>query len=151
MTTEENHSFTDISENYCGYEIYIDENPDRWTGGYSWSTCRNDEVVASGLEFTADQALQEAKGAAQTHHCPHCKACLNEDFSVRREYRNQDESSDTPETWGDGHYDHEGTYLPDEPANLGGEDWYCFDDSDFCRQCDRNLVTGKSIVEERKI
>jgi len=100
MSTEVNRPFSDIHEDYCGYEILIEENPDQWAGGYSWSLSRGNEVTASGLEFTADLALQEAKSAAQPHHCPYCKACLNEDFTVRREYRNLDETSDTPETYG---------------------------------------------------
>ena len=40
-----------FEETLGDYTIYIDENPDRWTGGYFWSVCHNDEEVVSGLDF----------------------------------------------------------------------------------------------------
>ncbi|MDP4536014.1 hypothetical protein Q3O60_07440 [Alkalimonas collagenimarina] len=42
------------------YTIFIEDNPDHWTGGYLWSACKNGIEFDSGLEFSIAGALQVA-------------------------------------------------------------------------------------------
>lgn len=42
------------------FEIYIDENPDRWRGGYVWVVSKNNQELSSCLSFTASAAVDEA-------------------------------------------------------------------------------------------
>jgi hypothetical protein len=50
-----------FEEEFMGFEIYIELNPDRWNEGFVWLVCRNGEEVDSGLEFGFDDALEAAK------------------------------------------------------------------------------------------
>ena len=47
-------------EEINGFTIYIEDNPDRWRGGYSWSVCKDEVEFDSGLEFNTADALQAA-------------------------------------------------------------------------------------------
>lgn len=50
-----------FEETLGDYTIYIEENPDHWTGGYVWSVCSDDEILNEGLSFTSEDALGTAK------------------------------------------------------------------------------------------
>lgn len=52
----ENHE-----EIFRGYEIYVEPNPDHYSGGYVWSVCKDDDELECGLAFTKVDALAEAK------------------------------------------------------------------------------------------
>lgn len=47
-------------EEINGFTIYIEDNPDRWRGGYSWAICKDEVELDSGLEFSISSALQAA-------------------------------------------------------------------------------------------
>ncbi|MEM6190670.1 hypothetical protein [Shewanella scandinavica] len=53
--------FVPYEEEWCGYEIYIERNPDRFRGGFEWSVCFDNEEIQSGLAFHFDFALAEAQ------------------------------------------------------------------------------------------
>ncbi|WP_019677528.1 hypothetical protein [Arsukibacterium perlucidum] len=61
---ENQHTSDDLTvpyeEEVNGFTIYIEENPDRWCGGYIWSVCQGEAEVSSGFEFTIKSALQAA-------------------------------------------------------------------------------------------
>ncbi|MBV2130370.1 hypothetical protein [Arsukibacterium indicum] len=46
-------------EEINGFTIYIEDNPDRWCGGYIWSVSKNESEVESGLEFSAVEAFKQ--------------------------------------------------------------------------------------------
>lgn len=50
-------------EEINGFTIYIEDNPDRWRGGYSWSVCKGGVVWDEGLTFTIADAMQSANSA----------------------------------------------------------------------------------------
>lgn len=52
--------FVPYEEEWCGYVIYIERNPDRFRGGFEWSVCFDNEEIQSGLAFHFDFALTEA-------------------------------------------------------------------------------------------
>lgn len=93
-----------------------------------------------------NKALRQIASTAPSNmlekHCPHCKADLHAPEAVERHYINKD----APETMGDssdaigfGHYDHEGDFEPDRPANLSGGRYDLMDDSDRCASCGGQL------------
>ncbi|WP_273023114.1 hypothetical protein [Rheinheimera sp.] len=47
-------------EEVNGFIIYIEDNPDRWRGGYSWSVCKDDVELDSGSVFDVVDALEQA-------------------------------------------------------------------------------------------
>ena len=46
---------------YRGVEIYIEANPDRYRGGFTWSACRDENELDCGLAFTKNDALAEVR------------------------------------------------------------------------------------------
>lgn len=50
-------------EEINGFTIYIEDNPDRWRGGYSWAICKDDVVWNEGLTFTLSDAIHSASSA----------------------------------------------------------------------------------------
>lgn len=49
-----------------GLMIYAEANPDRWRGGFIWTLVdeKNAEITDEGLAFTMEDALKEARNAA---------------------------------------------------------------------------------------
>ena len=52
-------------EIFRGVEIYIEANPDRYRGGFTWSVCRDENELDTGLAFTKNDALAEARKAIE--------------------------------------------------------------------------------------
>lgn len=50
-------------EEINGFTVYIEDNPDRWRGGYSWSVCKDEVVWNDGLTFTISDAIHSASNA----------------------------------------------------------------------------------------
>jgi hypothetical protein len=48
-------------ETFLEHEIYIQPDRDPYRGGFEWSVCRNGVELDSGLEFSIDDALKQAK------------------------------------------------------------------------------------------
>jgi len=48
-------------ENLCGFDIFIEPNPDIWRGGFQWSVSIGNEELECGLEFSGSLALEAAK------------------------------------------------------------------------------------------
>ncbi len=48
-------------EQYQGYDVVIEANPDSYRGGFSWSISHEDAVLESGLAFSLAGAMDEAK------------------------------------------------------------------------------------------
>lgn len=48
-------------EIFLEHEIYIQPDRDPYRGGFEWSVCRNGVELDSGLEFSIDDALKQAK------------------------------------------------------------------------------------------
>ncbi|MDX1537300.1 hypothetical protein [Arsukibacterium sp.] len=61
---ENQHITDDITvpyeEEVNGFTIYIEDNPDRWCGGYIWSVCQNEIALDEGLSFNASDAINSA-------------------------------------------------------------------------------------------
>lgn len=55
------HLIGSIEEKFESYEIYIENNPDHYRGGYEWSVCKDDEMLDSDLAFSIESAITEAK------------------------------------------------------------------------------------------
>lgn len=53
--------FVAYEEEWCGYVIYIERNPDRFWGGFEWFVSFDNEVIQSELAFHFDFALAEAQ------------------------------------------------------------------------------------------
>jgi hypothetical protein len=47
-------------ENLCGFDIFVEPNPDNWRGGFQWSVSQNNEELECGLEFSGYLALEAA-------------------------------------------------------------------------------------------
>lgn len=47
-------------EEVNGFTIYLEDNPDRWRGGYSWSVCKGGVELDSGLAFDVADALKQS-------------------------------------------------------------------------------------------
>jgi len=50
-----------IEEKFGGFDIYIENNPDHFRGGYEWSVSKDDEMLDTGLAFDVDSAINEAQ------------------------------------------------------------------------------------------
>ncbi|MGO4893369.1 hypothetical protein [Flavobacterium sp. W21_SRS_FM6] len=48
-------------EEFMGFEIYIEPNPDKWREGFVWLVCKDGEEIDSGLEFGFDEAVAVAR------------------------------------------------------------------------------------------
>lgn len=48
-------------ESFKGYEIFVEENPDKYTGGYTWSISQDDKELDTGLSFDLDSAVSDAQ------------------------------------------------------------------------------------------
>lgn len=58
--------FFDVEEEYKGYVIFIERNPDPYRGGFSWSVCNDGEEIDVGLDFSVENARKEAQGVIDT-------------------------------------------------------------------------------------
>lgn len=54
---------TTYEEEYLGYQIYIEPNPDRYNEGFEWVICKDGGVWDSGLKFSIEDALEAAQKA----------------------------------------------------------------------------------------
>lgn len=54
----ESESFED---SFCGFDIFVEPNPDSWRGGFQWNVCRDNEELECGLEFSGSLALDVAR------------------------------------------------------------------------------------------
>jgi hypothetical protein len=52
-----------FEEEYQGFEIYVEPNPDHYNEGYSWSVSKNDECIDEGIEFAIQMAIDAARKA----------------------------------------------------------------------------------------
>ncbi|WP_397472437.1 hypothetical protein [Rheinheimera sp.] len=52
-------------EEVNGFTIYIEDNPDRWRGGFSWAVCKEGVELESGLVFDVADAFDSANGAIE--------------------------------------------------------------------------------------
>jgi hypothetical protein len=52
-----------FEEEYQGFEIYVEENPDHYNEGYVWSVSKNDECLDEGIEFDIQMAIDAARKA----------------------------------------------------------------------------------------
>jgi len=52
-----------FEEEYQGFEIYIEQNPDNYSEGFCWSISRNDECLNEGIEFDIQSAINMARKA----------------------------------------------------------------------------------------
>lgn len=50
-------------DSYLGFSIYIELNPDQYQEGFSWSICKDNEELDSGIDFDERLALKEAQNA----------------------------------------------------------------------------------------
>ena len=55
------HLIGSIEEEFEGYEIYIENNPDDYRGGYEWSVCKDDEMLVSDLAFSIESGITGPK------------------------------------------------------------------------------------------
>lgn len=51
-------------EELLGYTIYVEVSADRYNPAFSWSVCKDNIEYDSGLAFSQDDAIAEAKAAA---------------------------------------------------------------------------------------
>lgn len=64
---------TEIEEEYKGFTVFIEKNPDRYRGGYKWSISRWSEEEScffqedSDLAFSMKSARNEAKDAVNEY------------------------------------------------------------------------------------
>lgn len=49
-----------------GYEIFVEENPDRYRGGYTWSISKEDNEIEVGVSFDFNSAISEAHARIKT-------------------------------------------------------------------------------------
>ncbi|GGX10714.1 hypothetical protein [Undibacterium macrobrachii] len=52
------------------YEINVEQNPDRWRGGFVWSVSLGTEELGNGLEFSRRLAQQKADEYMTNLLCP---------------------------------------------------------------------------------
>ena len=64
-----NYADKDITVSYeeevNGFTIYIEDNPDRLRGGFSWAVCKEGVELESGLVFDVADAFDSANGAIE--------------------------------------------------------------------------------------
>lgn len=64
--TEDYYPEITLEEVYKGYSIYVEKNPDQYTGGYEYSVSDGENLLKEGLDFDVDAALQEARDYIDT-------------------------------------------------------------------------------------
>ena len=52
-------------EEINSFTIYIEDNPDRWRGGYSWAVCKDEVELDSGLAFDVIDAIYSANNVIE--------------------------------------------------------------------------------------
>lgn len=52
-------------EEVNGFTIYIEDNPDRWRGGFSWAVCKEGVELDSGFVFDVADAFDSANAAIE--------------------------------------------------------------------------------------
>ena len=62
-TYPDNEITLPYEEEVNGFTIYIEGNPDRWRGGYSWAVCKDEVVWDEGLTFTISDTIDSANSA----------------------------------------------------------------------------------------
>lgn len=45
----------------CGFDVFVEPNPDSWRGGFQWSVSQGHEELECGLEFSSSLALEAAR------------------------------------------------------------------------------------------
>jgi len=50
-----------FEEEYQGFEIYVETNPDHYSEGFIWSISKSDEYLDQGLEFDIQMAIDAAR------------------------------------------------------------------------------------------
>ncbi|MGF1727542.1 hypothetical protein [Photobacterium nomapromontoriensis] len=48
-------------ETYKGYTIFIENNADQYRGGYEFSVLSGDSEIETGIAFTVEDSITEAK------------------------------------------------------------------------------------------
>jgi hypothetical protein len=56
-----------FEEEYQGFEIYVEENPDHYNEGYSWSISKDDECIDEDIEFDIQMAIDAARKAVDKY------------------------------------------------------------------------------------
>ncbi|WP_417706277.1 hypothetical protein [Rheinheimera aquimaris] len=51
-------------EEIFGYTIYVEVSADRYNPAFSWSVCKDNIEYETGLAFSKDDAIAEARAAA---------------------------------------------------------------------------------------
>lgn len=59
--TEDTYPETTHEETYKGYAIFIENSADRYRGGYEYTVSDGDEEIESGLVFTIEDSISEAR------------------------------------------------------------------------------------------
>lgn len=54
---------TTYEEEYLGYQIYIEPNPDRYNEGFEWAISKDGVIWDDGLKFSIEDALEAARKA----------------------------------------------------------------------------------------
>ncbi|RYD72328.1 MAG: hypothetical protein EOP53_22130 [Sphingobacteriales bacterium] len=52
-----------IEEDFQDYQIFIDNNSDKYRGGFEWSISKDDEIFCSDLAFNIESAFSDAQQA----------------------------------------------------------------------------------------
>lgn len=58
---DEHYPDVTLEETYKGYVIYLENNPDQYTGGYEFSISDSENILHEGLEFDAETAFLKAR------------------------------------------------------------------------------------------
>ncbi|MBT1446542.1 hypothetical protein KJI95_18770 [Shewanella sp. JM162201] len=59
--TKDYYPFISHEEEYKGYVIYVENNPDSYRGGYEYSVSDGEAIIEDGLVFDVEDALQSAR------------------------------------------------------------------------------------------
>lgn len=54
-------SSSEMEEEYLGYEVYAVPSRDPYSKGFEWSVCKDGDERGSGLEFSVDDAIKQAR------------------------------------------------------------------------------------------
>lgn len=57
-----------FEEEYLGYLIFIDKNPDTYRGGLIWEISKENEILETDIEFSQEFALKSATEAVDRLH-----------------------------------------------------------------------------------
>jgi len=64
MQTDPTGSITNSYEEiYRDYEIYVEPNRDPYREGFEWSACKDETEYSSGLSFSIEDAVADARKA----------------------------------------------------------------------------------------